>query len=660
MAIPSLKRSFLFHFFVIIILLLLKIRVLSALSFNFSSFRSNRENMTYERAYPQNQVILLASGTGMFGRATYYKPLHLWDNATGNLTDFTTRFTFVIDSQNRSSYGDGLAFFLAPQGSMIPVNATRGGSFGLANDDERLNSTSNPFVAVEFDIYENHYDPPGVPEHVGIDIDSLQSLKTVAWWTDVKGGRRNEAWINYNSSTKNLTVEFTGFRNGTVVKQYLDYKVDLRLYLPEFVTFGFSGATGNATATHTINSWEFRSSLEDRDSTNTGIAVNPNLSAGRKSSKTGLAVGLGISGGVLIAGLILVGMACFGRNKDGKDEEENMDDEFQRGTGPKKFSYKQLASATDNFNDENKLGQGGFGGVYRGFIRDTNSYIAVKKVSKESKQGIREYASEVKIISRLRHRNLVKLLGWCHEKKNLLLVYEFMPNGSLDFLLFKGECLLPWELRYKIVEDLASGLLYLHEEWEQCVLHRDIKSSNIMLDSNFNAKLGDFGLATFIDHEKGSHATGLAGTQGYMAPECLKTRKTSKESDVFSFGVVALEIACGRKSIEHQYEEDQVSLVPWVWESYRTKRLLDTADKKLCMNFYKKQMECLILVGLLCAHPDRNQRPSIRQVIKFLNFELALPDLQPNMPASTYVHTLYTAALVDSSHAPSQSLTILR
>ncbi|KAJ0007803.1 hypothetical protein Pint_29962 [Pistacia integerrima] len=512
MAISNTKRILVIQFFVIITLLFLKIPAASALSFNFSSFSSNRENMTYQRAYPQNQVILLASGNGMFGRATYYKPLRLWDNATENLTDFTTHFSFIIDSENRSAYGDGLTFFLAPQVSMIPVNATRGGSFGLANDDERLNSTSNPFFAVEFDIYHNHYDPPSIREHVGIDINSLKSVKTVAWWSDVMGGRRNEAWINYNSSTKNLSVEFTGFRNGTIVKQHLDYKVDLRLYLPEFVTFGFSGATGNATATHTVNSWEFSSSLEDGNSTNP--PVSPNLVDGRKS-KTGLAVGLGIVGGVLVAGLVLVRLACF-------------------------------------------------------------------------------------------------------------------------------------------------GLLYLHEEWEQCVLHRDIKSSNIMLDSNFNSKLGDFGLATFVDHAKGSHATGLAGTRGYMAPECLKTKKTSKESDVFSFGVVALEIACGRRSIEHKYEEDQVSLVPWVWESYRNERLLDIADKKLCMNFDVKQMECLLIVGLLCAHPDRNQRPSIRQVIQFLNFELALPNLPPNMPASNYDHMLCTAAAVGSSHAPSQSLTILR
>ncbi|KAL8264700.1 hypothetical protein R6Q59_022830 [Mikania micrantha] len=142
---------------------------------------------------------------------------------------------------------------------------------------------------------------------------------------------------------------------------------------------------------------------------------------------------------------------------------------------------------------------------------------------------MKEYASDVRIISRLRHGNLVQLIGWCHQKGELLLVYEYMENGSLDSHLFKHKSLLTWGTRYKIAHGLASALLYLHEEWEQCVLHRDIKSSNVMLDSNFNTKLGDFGLAKLVDHDKGSQTTMLAGTLGYMALECLITGRATKE-----------------------------------------------------------------------------------------------------------------------------------
>lgn len=222
--------------------------------------------------------------------------------------------------------------------------------------------------------------------------------------------------------------------------------------------------------------------------------------------------------------------------------------------------------ATNNFSADRKLGEGGFGCVYRGFLTDLDTAIAVKKISRESKQGKKEYITEVKIISSLRHRNLVQLIGWCHDLTQFLLVYEFMPNGSLDSHLFGQKAPLVWAVRYKIALGLASALLYLHEEWEQCVVHRDIKSSNIMLDSGFNVKLGDFGLARLMDHELGPQTTGIAGTFGYLAPEYVTTGKVSKESDVYSFGVVALEIACGRKAATFIEGKCEIGLVQWIWE----------------------------------------------------------------------------------------------
>jgi serine/threonine protein kinase len=302
--------------------------------------------------------------------------------------------------------------------------------------------------------------------------------------------------------------------------------------------------------------------------------------------------------------------------------------------GPKKISYYELLNATNNFEETQKLGQGGFGGVYKGYFKDSNSVAAIKRISADSRQGIKQYSAEVKIISQLRHRNLVKLNGWCHKKNELILIYEYMPNGSLDFHLFRGGSILPWDLRYNIALGLASALLYLQEEWEKCVIHRDIKSSNIMLDSDFNTKLGDFGLARLMDHEKGSETTGVAGTRGYLAPEYMDTGKARKESDIFSFGVVLLEIACGKKAIHHQELEGEVSLVEWVWELYGLRNLIVAADPKLCGIFDVKQLECLLVVGLWCANPDNTSRPSIKKVIKVLNFEAPLPILPQNMPFS--------------------------
>ncbi|XWS65803.1 hypothetical protein CRYUN_Cryun05aG0144800 [Craigia yunnanensis] len=380
-------------------------------------------------------------------------------------------------------------------------------------------------------------------------------------------------------------------------------------------------------------------------------------------NRTGLVIGLSIAGACALTfglGLVTWFISRRKRKKENEFDDHVSDmffgDEFGNGMGPRKFSMNELVEVTSNFNTENKLGEGGFGSVYRGYLRDLDTYIAVKRVSRASKQGIKEYASEVKIISRLRHKNLVKLIGWCHERGELMLVYEFMANGSLDTHLFKGKSLLTWEVRYKIVQDLASALLYLHEEGDYCVLHRDIKTNNIMLDSSFNAKLGDFGLARLVDHAKGLKNTLLAGTVGYMAPECLSSGKASKESDVYSFGVVALEIACGRRSIEPKFEESEALLVPWVWKSYGNERIPDVTDKKLGIAFDPKQMECLVIVGLWCAHPCQDLRPSIRQVIQVLHFEAPLPNLPGSMPIASY--NVPIAPGIESSEPLTSNMTL--
>ncbi|KAI5333155.1 hypothetical protein L3X38_023285 [Prunus dulcis] len=566
------------------------------------------------------------------GRATYHKPFLLRETTTGKLADFSTHFTFIIHSQKSSEYGNGLTFFLAPDGSLLNRKLGKGSNLGLPVEHlpARMSTNQYPFVAVEFDISQN-----GIPtiqdpiyDHVGVDVNSLKSSKTAPWNGRVSDGRKNEAWINYNSSSKILTVAFTSFVNGTNGTQvqrsinYLDHIIDLNQHLPDRVIVGFSASTGTPVALHGINSWSFNSTSLLDESANDNINI-------------GLAVGLGVGGClILFAGLVLFWKK--GGLRKSEEEPIVVDDEFDKGTGPTKFPYNELALATSDFKEEEKLGEGGFGGVYKGFIKDLNSYVAVKRISKGSKQGQKEYTSEVRIISRLRHRNLVQLIGWCHEKGELLLVYEFMPNGSLDSHLFKAKNMLVWEARYRIAQGLASGLLYLHEEWEQCVVHRDIKSSNILLDSNFNAKLGDFGLARLVDHGEQSQTTVLAGTMGYMAPECLTNGKASKESDVYSFGVVVLEIACGRKPIDPHLERNQINMVEWVWELYGKGKLLEATDQKLCEDFDEKQMECLMIVGLWCAHPDYNMRPSIQRAIQVLNFEAALPVLPPKKPVATY------------------------
>ncbi|XP_059647952.1 L-type lectin-domain containing receptor kinase IX.1-like [Cornus florida] len=633
----------LYIFFVITFFFFLIIPHATPLEFNIPEITSNDLNTKikiYQNAYVSSQGLQVTPNelgearAHKVGRATYIESLHLWDNASQNLADFVTHFSFVMSSDGLKNQGDGLAFFLISNVSDFnDVPVTRGSGLGLPVDNVTMSSSTNPFVAVEFDTYRNGaFDPyTNTGAHVGINVNSMKSVNTSIWKGNITRGDENEAWITYNSTSKTLWVRFTSYFNNTKVQQgNLSHEVDLRKYLTEWVTFGFSASTGDSFETHTVKSWNFSSTDP------APVTASPK---GNKENKTALVVGLSVGSCVLLGGGLCLIAICLRKKRSRGNEEDaefvfelSMDDEFEKGIGPKKFSYSELAHSTNNFDEEEKLGEGGFGGVYRGFLRELDSYAAVKRVSRGSKQGLKEYGSEVKIISRLRHKNLVQLIGWCHERDELLLVYEFMPNGSLDSHLFNGKSLLTWAMRYKIVHGLASALLYLQEEWEECVLHRDIKSSNIMLDSNFNAKLGDFGLARLVDHEKGSQTTILAGTMGYMAPECVIRGKSSKESDVYSFGIVALEIACGRKPINLQSR-----LVEWVWDLYGTGELLEAVDPKLCADFDEQEIKCLMIVGLWCAHPDYNLRPSIRQAIHVLNFETPLPILPSKMPVPTYL-----------------------
>ncbi|TVU49147.1 hypothetical protein EJB05_00441, partial [Eragrostis curvula] len=305
--------------------------------------------------------------------------------------------------------------------------------------------------------------------------------------------------------------------------------------------------------------------------------------------------------------------------------------ELEQETGLKRFSYDELAATTDNFSDHRKLGEGGFGSVYRGYLEELNLHVAVKRVARSSRQGWREFMSEVKIISRLRHRNLVLLIGWCYDGvgDNLLLVYELMHNGSMDNHLYHPDPKkqLAWPTRYKIVLGLGSALVYLHHDTEQCVLHRDIKPSNVMLDASFNAKLGDFGLARVIDDDgRRSRTTTPAGTMGYMDPECMATGRTSVESDVYSFGVVLLEIACGRCPCRMGARftwcsECGSSVAPGGFSTRRT-----PVSPEITMS--RKWSVC----RLWCAHPDRSLRPTIRHAVNILRFDAPLPSLPASMP----------------------------
>ncbi|KAL4188716.1 hypothetical protein AMTRI_Chr08g161810 [Amborella trichopoda] len=281
--------------------------------------------------------------------------------------------------------------------------------------------------------------------------------------------------------------------------------------------------------------------------------------------------------------------------------------------------------------DKELIGIGGFGKLYKGVLQTSGLQVAVKRLANESDQRLKEFLTEISSIGKLRHRNLVQLHGWCKQNGEFLIVYDYMPNGSLDKLLFDVTGpILRWEQRHNILEGVASALVYLHEQWEQVIIHRDVKASNVLLDADMNGRLGDFGLARLYEHGDTSQTTRVVGTLGYMAPELARIGRATTESDVFSYGALLLEVACGRKPIEVQSSPQKLVLVDWVWKCFKAGRILDVCDPRLGGCYVVEEMVMVLKLGLLCSHPLPSSRPTMRQVLQYLGGDTTFPDPSPN------------------------------
>eukprot|EP00249_Psilotum_nudum_P005997 c19382_g1_i1 orf=1-1407(-) len=441
--------------------------------FTFSSFRPDRQSILYLGDASCSRGVMdltLNSATESLqrssGRALFHREVHVWDRFTNATASFSTAFTFSIQRFNASSFGDGLAFIFTSNASSLPSDSY-GGWLGLFNQQNNGND-GNHLIAIEFDTFRNSWDPDD--NHVGLDINSIASVVTSnlnAKSIALKNNRNITAWIDYDGKEKILRVYVA---ESSLIKPVgepvLVERIDLSAFLLEYMYVGFSAATGLNSETHTLYAWNFSSS---------GL---PNT---KRDEKLAIA-GATILGAIVILSVIAALVQWWSRRVSHDDDVGWEPVEWiieESDFGPRKFAYKDLKKATKKFSPERTLGQGGFGSVYRGVLPDNKKVVAIKRVSKQSKQGMREFVAEVRIIGRLRHRNLVPLQGWCHDRGELLLVYDYMPNGSLDKMIFRKDGqILDWDRRYKIVCGVAAALLYLHEGWEQQVVHRDVKASN--------------------------------------------------------------------------------------------------------------------------------------------------------------------------------------
>lgn len=347
--------------------------------------------------------------------------------------------------------------------------------------------------------------------------------------------------------------------------------------------------------------------------------------------------------------------------RKGSGEEEDEEDK----DGWNFFmDLRTLETATDNFSEENQLGHGGFGPVYKGRLPDGQE-IAVKRLSLNSRQGMREFKNEVILLRRIQHKNLVSLLGCCIEGNEKTLVYEYLPNKSLDNFLFdKSKSVsLDWSKRLEIIVGVAKGLLYLHEESPVKIIHRDIKASNILLDDQLNPRISDFGLARlFSEDDTHVNTFRISGTRGYMAPEYALHGYLSVKTDVFSYGVLVLEIVSGRKNHDRQLEEESGDLLSYIWRLWEEGRALEAVDPCLS-NWDQVQALLCIQLGLLCCQASVPERPDMYNVHLMLSsdsFQLpkpGKPGLQGRRGRWNTTHSLGTGKHASSSIDPSSTKT---
>ncbi|XP_044465161.1 G-type lectin S-receptor-like serine/threonine-protein kinase At4g03230 isoform X2 [Mangifera indica] len=309
-------------------------------------------------------------------------------------------------------------------------------------------------------------------------------------------------------------------------------------------------------------------------------------------------------------------------------------EEDKKGIDLPFFDFRSVLAATDNFSEANKLGKGGFGPVYKGKFSGGQD-IAVKRLSSVSGQGLQEFKNEVVLIAKLQHRNLVRILGYCIERGERILLYEYMPNKSLDFFIFDRtlSLLLDWETRFNIILGITRGLVYLHQDSRLRIIHRDLKTSNILLDHEMNPKISDFGLAKIFEGTQTEGTTNrVVGTYGYMSPEYALDGFFSVKSDVFSFGVVVLEIISGKKNTGFYNSEEALSLLGYAWRLWQEDKALDLIDQKLRESWKTDEILKCINIGLLCVQEDPDDRPTMSMVIVMLGGEtVTLP--APKAPA---------------------------
>ncbi|XP_044491981.1 L-type lectin-domain containing receptor kinase IV.1-like [Mangifera indica] len=603
------------------------------LGFVYNGFQSANLSLDGVAEFTSNGLLRLTNDTGMQkGHAFYPNPISFKNSSNGSAFSFSTTFVFGIHpSQEPTINGHGIALVVAPTRGLPDARGSQ--YLGLFNEQNRGNDSNHVF-AVELDIIQNIEFSDINNNHVGIDINDLRSVTSApAGYHENRtgefknltliSGERMQVWVEYNGDYKQINVTLAPFNSGKPSTPLLSLPHDLSPVFNKAMYVGFSSSTGPLLTSHYVLGWSFKMNGQAEELALSQLPKLPRI--GPKPKSKFLTIGFPVIFVSLTLAAVSGVVYVIRRRRKFAEVLEDWELEY----GPQRFKYKDLYIATKGFREKELLGAGGFGRVYRGVLPKSKLEIAVKRISHESRQGMREFIAEIVSIGHLRHRNLVQLLGYCRRKGELLLVYDYMCNGSLDKYLYdQPEVTLNWRQRFRVIKGVALGLFYLHEGWEKVVIHRDVKASNVLLDAQLNARLGDFGLARLYDHGTDPRTTHIVGTVGYLAPEHTRTGKATRSTDVFSFGAFLLEVACGKRPIKPRPQSDDVDvLVDWVFNCWCKGEILEARDPNLGTDYATEELELVLKLGLMCSHTEPRARPSMRQVMQYLEKDVPLPEL---------------------------------
>lgn len=599
----------------------------STTEFVYNTNFNSTNIILYGNASVQTSILTLTNSSFFsIGRAFYPHKIPTKKANSPTLLPFATSFIFSIAPIKNFITGHGFVFLFTPSRGVNGTTAAEYiGLFNLTNEG----NPQNHVFGVEFDIVQNVEEFNDISDnHVGVNINSLRSLTSheAGYWggkgdkkfkvLELKNGENYQVWIEFMHSQLNVTITRAGRKKPRV--PLISSNVSLSGVLMDETYVGFTASTGKIVDSTRILAWSF---------SNSNFSIGDALVTENLPSfvhhKRWFSEGRVLAAGVSIILCVLIigsGFVVFFILRSRKTLEEVEDWELEYW--PHRIGFHDIYAATRGFSEENVVAVGGNGKVYKGVLHGAE--VAVKRIPQEREEGMREFLAEVSILGRMKHKNLVGLRGWCKkERGNLILVYDFMSMGSLDKRIFECEerMVMAWEERIQVLKNVATGILYLHEGWEVKVLHGDIKACNVLLDKEMNARLGDFGLARMHDHHgQIASTTRVIGTIGYIAPEVIRTGAVSTMSDVFGFGILVMEVICGRRSIE----EHKAGLIDWLMSLMVEGQLQSAVDERLKgkWGYSTEEAERLLHLGLLCSNSDPGIRPTMRQVVKMLDGEM--------------------------------------